>query len=147
MRHVVESSSWLSNFHSPYHIMYPSSSREARCTRSQTAAIPTNHVARAKVYDLRDYTDGSFWGPFKDDGSQDVDWEKVEAVMVVLGYNLSLFAQRATHFEPIWQIPWDGLGPDSFISPPPPTPPSETSDPIDSPQRGAKDDALSLIHI
>jgi len=104
-------------------------------TRSQTAKIPTNLVARAKVYDLREYTNGSLWGPFMEDGSQRVDWEKVEAVMVVLGYNLHLFAQRANTFEPIWKTPWDGASPNSFVTPPPLSK-DETSElsRIDSPQ-------------
>lgn len=50
----------------------------ASCTRSHTRSLLTHPYARAKVYDLREYTDGSLWGPFKDDGQQRVDWEKVE---------------------------------------------------------------------
>lgn len=87
-------------------------------TRSQTVKIPTNHVARAKVYDLREYTDGTLWGPFHDDGLQRVDWEKVEAIMVVLGYNLHLFAQRCNDFDPLWKTPWEGASPHSYIAPP-----------------------------
>lgn len=104
-------------------------------TRSQTVKIPTNMVARAKVYDLREYTDGTLWGPFHDDGLQRVDWEKVEAVMVVLGYNLHLFAQRTDIFGPIWRTPWEGASPHSYTAPPKPVK-DESADltRIDSPQ-------------
>ena len=33
------------------------------------------------VYDLRNFTQGTEWGPFRDDGKATVDWEKLEAVM------------------------------------------------------------------
>lgn len=75
--------------------------------------------ARARVYDLRRYTDDNFWGPFLDDGSQGVDWEKVESIMVVLGYNLRVFSRRmAGRVDSIWDEPWAGTAPDSFVSPP-----------------------------
>jgi hypothetical protein len=82
--------------------------------------IPTNNYARAVVYDLRRYTDESMWGPFKGDGSKNVDWEKLEAIMVVLGYNMRLFNRRAPHvFEPVWQKPFDRVGPYTYVSAPP----------------------------
>ena len=37
--------------------------------------------------------------------------------MIVLGYNLRLFSQRADNFDPIWDSPFEGVGPHSFISP------------------------------
>lgn len=93
-------------------------SENSRVTRSQTINIPTNTYARSKIYDLRQYTDESLWGPFKDDWSQDVDWEKVEAIMVVLGYNLRIFRQRARFdVDPVWETPWQGAQPHSFVSP------------------------------
>jgi hypothetical protein len=77
--------------------------------------------ATAKVYDLRQYTDKTFWGPFIDDGSQNVDWEKVEAIMIVLGHNLQIFSDRTIGlFEPIWTAPFSGAHPDSYLSPPAP---------------------------
>lgn len=45
--------------------------------------------ACSKVYDLRQYTAKTRWGPFMDDGSDRTDWEKVEAIMLVIGANLS----------------------------------------------------------
>ncbi|KAK5047813.1 hypothetical protein LTR84_006478 [Exophiala bonariae] len=50
--------------------------------------------ARSRVYDLRRYTDGNMWGPFMNDGSQRVDWEKVQAIMIVLAFNLRIFMER-----------------------------------------------------
>lgn len=44
--------------------------------------------ACSKVYDLRQYTQKSKWGPFLNDGTMRVDWEKVEAVMIVLSANM-----------------------------------------------------------
>jgi hypothetical protein len=84
---------------------------------TESVQIPTNNYARAVVYDLRRYTEESLWGPFKSDGSQDVDWEKVEAIMLVLGYNMRLFNRRAPHvFEPVWDKPFNGASPNSYIS-------------------------------
>ena len=80
-----------------------------------TAVYP---YAASKVYDLRQYTDKTFWGPFLDDGSQNVDWEKVEAIMVVLGHNLQLFSDRTNGvFEPIWTDPFVGANPNSYHQP------------------------------
>lgn len=91
-------------------------------TRSRTTNIPTNTYARSLVYDLRNYTLGSMWGPFKADGSGEVDWEKVEAIMVVLGYNLRVFRERARfEIKGVWHTPWVGANPDSYVSPPPVT--------------------------
>lgn len=85
-------------------------------TRSQMIEIPADTYARSKVYDLRQYTDGSFWGPFKNDGSQDVDWEKAEAIMVVLGYNLRTFNERpCTNAPPVWEAQWRGCTANSFV--------------------------------
>ncbi|KAL1311843.1 hypothetical protein AAFC00_001918 [Neodothiora populina] len=92
---------------------------EGRRTRSQMISIPTNSYARSKVYDLRQYSAGSFWGPFKSDGTQDVDWEKMEAIMVVLGYNLRMFLERAQfEIDPMWEKPWIGAQKDSYVSQP-----------------------------
>lgn len=107
-----------------HHILYPNStespaSYHAHMTRARDAnsPVPTHSYARARVYDLRRYTDGSFWGPFKDDGSGDVDWEKVEAVMVVLGYNLKRYVEKSNGcVEDVWDTPWRGVGPHSYVS-------------------------------
>lgn len=69
--------------------------------------------ARSKVYDLRNYTDGTGWGPYLDDGNFRVDWEMVESLMIVLGYNSGLCCRR---FQPKFSPPWvenlQGIVPD-----------------------------------
>ena len=85
--------------------------------RSETAAI--HPYVRSKVYDLRQHTDQSFWGPFLDDGSQEVDWEKIEAIMLILDHNMSSFARAHETFNehaiPDWSKPFQGAMPHSFV--------------------------------
>ncbi|KAI5362965.1 putative F-box domain-containing protein [Septoria linicola] len=89
------------------------------CTRSQVNARSTHQFARSKVYDLREYTESTLWGPFMNDGSHRVDWEKVEAVMIVLGYNLRRFTDRSDgRFPLIWKHPFVGATPGSYKTPP-----------------------------
>ncbi|KAK0259756.1 hypothetical protein LTS09_005598 [Friedmanniomyces endolithicus] len=89
------------------------------CTRLQMRPLPTHTYARSKVYDLRQYTEHTLWGPFTDDGTQRVDWEKVEAVMVVLGFNLNKFTERSDGRWPcIWDKPFIGASPNSYASQP-----------------------------
>ncbi|KIV81439.1 hypothetical protein PV11_03628 [Exophiala sideris] len=60
-------------------------------------AMPIRHVhpyARARVYDLRRYTQANMWGPFMDDGSARVDWEKVQAIMIDIAYNHRMYTER-----------------------------------------------------
>lgn len=77
--------------------------------------------ARSRVYDLRRYNDGNQWGPFMDDGSFDTDWEKVECIMVVLGHSIDAFRHRCAAglcgFNNIWDEPFGGVTPKSFVSP------------------------------
>jgi hypothetical protein len=71
------------------------------------------------VYDLRRYKAENMWGPFLDDGSEGVDWEKMEAIMVVLGYNLRSFCERMSgNVGPFWDDPWAGTAEGSFVSAP-----------------------------
>lgn len=103
--------------------------------RSNSLAV--HPYARSRVYDLRQHTDGSFWGPFTDDGSQEVDWEKIEGTMIILHHNMRLFA--STHREcsdqiPAWDQPFAGANPKSYVSeqtnlPMEPSVPLEASDP------------------
>ncbi|KAK4494619.1 hypothetical protein PRZ48_013975 [Zasmidium cellare] len=87
------------------------------CTRSHARPLLTHTYARSKVYDLREYTDNSLWGPFMNDGSQRVDWEKVEAVMIVLGFNLRKFTDRSDgRFPMVWKDTWNGATPNSYKS-------------------------------
>ncbi|KAL9101477.1 MAG: hypothetical protein Q9163_003272 [Psora crenata] len=87
-------------------------------SHSDTALMHT--YARSKVYDLRQHTQGSLWGPFLDDGSQDVDWEKMEAIMLLLHHNMGLFALihdvKNTIGLPEWNKPFDGAIPYSYTS-------------------------------
>jgi hypothetical protein len=73
--------------------------------------------AVSMVYDMRNYTNGTLWGPFLPDGRATVDWEKMEAVMVVLGHNLREFTTSTNGiFRPLWTSPWHGVSPNSYKS-------------------------------
>ena len=73
--------------------------------------------ARSRVYDLRRYNPHNMWGPFMNDGSGRVDWEKVQAILVDLGYNLRIFSERTQgQIVPFWDRAFFGLAPDSFVS-------------------------------
>lgn len=107
-----------------------SESSPSSCTRLRSRPKLTHAYARSKVYDLRQYTEATLWGPFRDDGTQRVDWEKVEAIMVVLGFNLRKFTERSDgRFPMIWDEPFIGATPNSYIAPPAPTGPTEKLDP------------------
>lgn len=77
--------------------------------------------ARSRVYDLRQHTDdGTFWGPFLDDGLQTVDWEKLEAIMIIINYNLKHSREVQSQHDgkvEVQKNPWVGAVPNSFISP------------------------------
>ena len=101
-----------------------------------TRHLATYPFACSKVYDLRNYSEQTVWGPFVDDGWFGVDWERVEAVMVVLAHNLRLVTERTnSHFMPLWTIPFTGASPNSYKALVPPrltkelTPPPELQDP------------------
>lgn len=73
-------------------------------------ALSTHPYARSRVYDLRNYTDNTRWGPFRDDGSMRVDWETLESIMVVLGYNSNTCCRRfLARFRPPWSEPFEGV--------------------------------------
>ncbi|OAP64405.1 hypothetical protein AYL99_00377 [Fonsecaea erecta] len=58
---------------------------------------PIRHLhpwARSRVYDLRRYNDENMWGPFTDDGTERIDWEKVQAIMIVISYNHRMYNER-----------------------------------------------------
>jgi hypothetical protein len=95
----------------------PNGLSPSMCTRLQSRSHSTHTFARSKVYDLREYTDGTLWGPFMADGSQRVDWEKVEAVMIVLGHNLNKFHRQSQGRWPkVWDQPFVGATPYSYLS-------------------------------
>ncbi|KAL1620865.1 hypothetical protein SLS54_005795 [Diplodia seriata] len=87
---------------------------------SKAEAKPIHSYARSRVYDLRLYTDETLWGPFMDDGSQRVDWENLESILITLSYNINRFCER-THgrFQPLWKVPFAGVSTNSFRSKPP----------------------------
>jgi hypothetical protein len=100
------------------------------CTRLRSRPRLTHTYARSKVYDLRQYTEATLWGPFRDDGTQRVDWEKVEAIMIVLGFNLRKFTERSDgRFPMIWDAPFVGATPNSYIAPAATTGPREKLEP------------------
>ncbi|KAJ6261645.1 hypothetical protein Dda_2443 [Drechslerella dactyloides] len=81
---------------------------------------PTHPCARSKVYDLRNYDANTMWGPFRADGSGRVDWEKMEAIMIVLAYNMNLTVDESDPaFGAIWTVKFRGAVPYSgpFIEP------------------------------
>jgi len=56
--------------------------------------------ARSRVYDLRRYTESNLWGPFMNDGSERIDWEKVQAIMIVIAFNLRIYTERSLRPRP-----------------------------------------------
>ena len=87
---------------------------------SKSAANPMHSYARSRVYDLRRYTDETMWGPFMEDGSQRVDWENLESLMIVLSHNVNRFCEQTYgRFPPIWDVPFTGISTNSFRSKPP----------------------------
>ncbi|KAI1381916.1 hypothetical protein F4677DRAFT_9300 [Hypoxylon crocopeplum] len=86
--------------------------------------IPDHHRTRrskmspfacSKVYDLRQYTQNTKWGPFMDDDTDRVDWEKVEAIMIVIGSNLrKLGLNKFPVCKNFWEIPFAGSWPQSY---------------------------------
>lgn len=83
---------------------------------------PIHPYVRSRVYDLRQHTDGTFWGPFTDDGSLKVDWEKLESIMIILDHNMNLNRRGAGPFsDPVDDIPardqaFAGAHPYSYLS-------------------------------
>jgi hypothetical protein len=67
------------------------------------------------VYDVREYTRENGWGPFLDDGVS-VDWEKMEAILLVLGTNIrSKGLERFPIFWLFWGKPFAGCWGSSYI--------------------------------
>jgi hypothetical protein len=130
-------------------------------TRSTLEGVQQVHpYARSRVYDLRRYQRTNHWGPFLNDGSSAVDWEKVQSIMLIILYNTRMYAERGgSDFSPphigpagfrarrlprspssrrrafsgpsasIFDTPFYGLAPNSYISQPLPTPHRATPNP------------------
>ncbi|KAJ9149030.1 F-box domain-containing protein [Pleurostoma richardsiae] len=72
--------------------------------------------ACSKVYDMREYTPLTRWGPFADDGTDSVDWEKVEAILIVLRANIrSKGLDNFPIFTNFWNTPFPGSWPNSYL--------------------------------
>lgn len=86
----------------------------------RTRASRMYPFACSKVYDLREYTQKTHWGPFMNDGTDRVDWEKVEAIMLVLAANIK---ERGLDKYPIfsnfWSTPFAGSWSKSYLPWPP----------------------------
>lgn len=75
----------------------------------------TYPYACSRVYDMRQHTLLTKWGPFRNDRSGRVDWEKVEAISIVLGKNVKGLWGSAGVFDDIWDTPFFGSFPKSFV--------------------------------
>ncbi|KAK8051203.1 hypothetical protein PG993_002588 [Apiospora rasikravindrae] len=63
------------------HCLYGVPMLYAQRSPHETRQGKMSPFACSKVYDIRQYTPLTRWGPFMDDGSVSVDWEKVEAIL------------------------------------------------------------------
>ncbi|KAL1861671.1 hypothetical protein VTK73DRAFT_6979 [Phialemonium thermophilum] len=89
-----------------------------RCGRTRSSRM--HPYACARVYDLRRYTQATMWGPFMSDGSGRVDWERVEAVMIVLSQNIrDKNINSSPLFANLWKSPFAGSWPNSYVPWPP----------------------------
>jgi len=80
--------------------------------------------ARSRVYDLRRYKRSNDWGPFMNDGSGRIDWEKVQSIWLVLGFGLRMLSERTNGSisgPDGWGMGingeegmWEGLGANSY---------------------------------
>ncbi|KAF2969519.1 hypothetical protein GQX73_g4067 [Xylaria multiplex] len=96
-------------------------------TRRQTRQNLMHPFASSKVYDLRQYSEKNKWGPFMDDGTMRIDWEKVEAIMIVLGANMNSLdiPSRMPMCETYCSVPFAGTWPNSWKPPHGVLPPRE----------------------
>ncbi|KAL1879713.1 hypothetical protein Daus18300_001550 [Diaporthe australafricana] len=103
---------------------------------SRLRSSRTYPFATSKVYDIREYTTQTRWGPFMDEGpgpvgteinreglqglpSDRVDWEKIEAIMIVMWHNLKTKGlDRLPVFNQFWGVPFAGSWPNSYVPEP-----------------------------
>lgn len=81
----------------------------------RTRSARSYPYACSRVYDLRQYTPRTKWGPFRDDDSGRVDWEKIEAISIVLAKNVRTQWPQADILDEIWDTPFFGSFPRSFV--------------------------------
>lgn len=92
------------------HCLYGTPMMMAGRTRSGR----TYPYACSKVYDLRQYTPRTKWGPFMDDDTGRVDWEKLEAIAIVIAKNVNFRWPGAEIFDHIFTSNFYGSFPRSF---------------------------------
>ncbi|KAL9078017.1 MAG: hypothetical protein Q9157_003048 [Trypethelium eluteriae] len=86
----------------------------------------THPFARSRVYDLRYYTEKTRWGPFTPDGTMNIDWENLEATLILLGYNFHVFRERTNGaISDMWNRPFAGIALDAWPIVKEPDPPVE----------------------
>jgi len=51
-----------------------------------------------------------------ENGQATVDWERIEAVMIILDHNLKLHAEARGSFRGLWNTPFRGCNTESFLS-------------------------------
>lgn len=87
-------------------------------TYGMTASTAAHPYARSRVYDLRHYNDQNLWGPYLDDRSQVPDWEKIEAIMIDLGFNMQRFINGSEDVDDggvdMYDKPFEGITPYSY---------------------------------
>jgi hypothetical protein len=99
------------------HCLYGVPQLTLGCGRTRSSTAKMYPFACSKVYDLRQYTTASRWGPFMGDGSDRVDWEKVEAITIVLRSNIKRRKlERWHHLNHFWNTPFAGSWPGSYRS-------------------------------
>jgi len=89
--------------------------KSERVTRMIRSNMAPDTYARSRIYDLRYHNDKNKWGPWSDDGNMDVDWEKVECIMIDLAYNVGLFTKKVCSvLKELWQSPFVGVQQGSY---------------------------------
>lgn len=94
----------------------------------QQASGHTYPLAVSRLFDIRLSTQAAHFGPFLDDGSDGIDWEKVEAIIIVLGAKMRQI-RVSRLFPDICHGPFSGSWAQSFVPPPEPGLVPSASDP------------------
>ncbi|KAI6785446.1 uncharacterized protein J7T54_007088 [Emericellopsis cladophorae] len=79
----------------------------------RTRSCKTHPYAVSRVYDIRGFTEDNRWGPWNSDGT--VDWEKVEAINIVLGKNVKGRWPGGKIFDEVWDCPFGGAYRGAFV--------------------------------
>jgi len=102
------------------HVRRSSASGTRYALRSDTA--PLHPYARSMVYDLRQHTDNTLWGPYMEEEYLQVNWEKMESIIIILHHNITEFAKthdlKDKKVIPSWDKPFEGASPYSYVSAP-----------------------------